>query len=105
MPEANYGFQPTPEMEPFGVRIAHIARMNFESCGWLVGKPTPQKDVDLGKTADERTGKKVTIFAASADVEPYQRIFTAGSRLKVSPVTLPDASRTKAIRSAESLQK
>jgi hypothetical protein len=58
MPDANYGFQPTPEMEPFGVRIAHIARMNFESCAWLVGKPEPQKGVDLGKTV---TGKAALV--------------------------------------------
>ena len=55
MPEAHYGFQPTPEMEPFGVRIAHTARMNFESCAWLVGKPEPQKGVDLGKTVTGKT--------------------------------------------------
>src|SRR5688572_29900398 len=41
MPEAEYGFQPTPAMEPFGVRIAHVARMNFTDCAYLVGKPEP----------------------------------------------------------------
>ena len=47
MPEADYGFRPTPAMETFAVRIAHIADLNFDQCTWIVDKPHPYKGVDL----------------------------------------------------------
>jgi hypothetical protein len=55
MPEAEYGFRPTPAMETFAVRIAHIADLNFEQCSWIVDKPNPYKGVDLDAKFTKRT--------------------------------------------------
>lgn len=42
MPAENYSFQPTPEIENFGQRVAHIARSNLNVCeGILKGQSTP----------------------------------------------------------------
>ena len=48
MPEENYSFKPTPEMQSFGERIAHVAGQ-IGTCSGLTGerKPNPAQ----GKTA------------------------------------------------------
>jgi len=71
MPEANYGFQPTPEMESFGVRIAHVARMNFTLCSFLVGKPEPYRGVALGKTVTEKAALVALIKESFAFCDVY----------------------------------
>jgi hypothetical protein len=44
MPEANYGFRPTPEIRPFGQLVAHAALTQFGTCSLLKGEPSPRKD-------------------------------------------------------------
>src|SRR5215472_3748986 len=48
MPEENYSFKPTPEMQSFGERIAHVANQ-IGTCSSLTGdrKPNPAQ----GKTS------------------------------------------------------
>jgi hypothetical protein len=41
MPEADYEFQPTPEIETFGRRVAHIAGANLRTCAGLNGETRP----------------------------------------------------------------
>ena len=50
MPEADYSFKPTPEMQSFGERIAHIAGQ-MGTCSMLTGerKPNPA----MGKTSKD----------------------------------------------------
>ena len=38
MPAENYGFKPTPEIESFGQRIAHIAAANLFMCQGVMGR-------------------------------------------------------------------
>ena len=42
MPEADYGFKPTPETRPFGELIAHVALSQFGFCSFLQGGPSPK---------------------------------------------------------------
>jgi hypothetical protein len=44
MPEADYGFKPTPEIRPFGQLVAHAALTQFGTCSLLKGEPSPRKD-------------------------------------------------------------
>ena len=44
MPEAHYGFKPTPEIRPFGQLVAHAALLQFRMCSMLKGEPSPRKD-------------------------------------------------------------
>ena len=70
MPEADYGFKPTPEMEPFSMRIGHIADHNFEDCSYLVDKPDPHK----GEQLDKLTAKPALMKALRESFEfcePY----------------------------------
>lgn len=38
MPEEDYAFRPTPEIETFGRRVAHIAGANLRTCAGLKGE-------------------------------------------------------------------
>ena len=38
MPEDGYAFKPTPEVETFARRVAHIAGANYRTCGGLKGE-------------------------------------------------------------------
>src|SRR5580700_6739880 len=38
MPAENYSFKPTPEIESFGQRLAHIAGANLMVCQGVVGR-------------------------------------------------------------------
>src|SRR5262245_46340931 len=65
MPEENYSFKPTPEMQSFGERIAHVAGQ-IGTCSSLTGerKPNPAQ----GKTAkaDIVAALKVSFEACDA---------------------------------------
>ena len=39
MPEENYSFKPTPEIESFRQRLAHIAGANLFVCQGVMGRP------------------------------------------------------------------
>jgi hypothetical protein len=66
MPDAEYGFRPTPVMEAFGMRVAHAADMNFEQCAYLVGKPNPHAGESLERTFTKKADL-VTLLKASFD--------------------------------------
>jgi hypothetical protein len=40
MPAENYSFKPTPEIESFGQRLAHIAAANLFACRGVMGEQT-----------------------------------------------------------------
>jgi len=40
MPEEDYSFKPTPAIESFGQRVAHIAGANLSVCEGMMGRPT-----------------------------------------------------------------
>ena len=41
MPEADYGFRPTPEVRSFGQLIGHIANAQFMICSMALGETSP----------------------------------------------------------------
>jgi hypothetical protein len=51
MPEDSYGFKPTPEMQPFGQRVSHIAGANLGTCARLQGKQV-QVNMQAASRAD-----------------------------------------------------
>jgi hypothetical protein len=50
MPEENYRFKPTPEMQDFGQRMAHVISFNMRGCAQVKGD---QKAVNLAATASK----------------------------------------------------
>ena len=49
MPDASYGFKPTPEVRSFGELIGHLANEHYLLCSPLKGEKNPKADVDFEK--------------------------------------------------------
>src|SRR5579872_3669937 len=70
MPEEKYSFRPTPEIEAFGRRVAHIANGNYGTCTGLEGQ---------GKSlnAQTRTSKADLIAALRESFDVCDRVMAA----------------------------
>ena len=51
MPEADYGFRPTPEVRTFGQILAHVAGTNYGFCAAARGEKSPHAEDEFEKTA------------------------------------------------------
>ena len=49
MPDASYGFKPTPEVRSFGELLGHLANEHYLLCSPLKGEKNPKADVDFEK--------------------------------------------------------
>jgi hypothetical protein len=66
MPEENYGFKPTPDMQSFGERIAHIAVSTMGPCSALKGSPRTIDASTLKSKADIVSALKDTFATCDA---------------------------------------
>lgn len=94
MPEANYGFKPTPEVRSFGQLVAHVANASYMFCSAAMGEKSPatvdfEKSVtakaDLVKGLNEALAycdKAYTMSDAKA-AEKMEFFGTKGNRLFV----------------------
>ena len=64
MPDAEYGFRPTPDIRPFGQLVSDIAISQFGGCAVLKGEPSPQKDVK--EDAPRTKAEQIALLKASA---------------------------------------
>ena len=51
MPEADYGFKPTPDVRSFGEIIAHVAGANYLICSGAKGEKSPHGEDEFEKNA------------------------------------------------------
>lgn len=65
MPEENYSFKPTPEMQSFGERIAHVAGQ-IGTCSSLTGERKPNAAQGKTAKADIVAALKVSFEACDA---------------------------------------
>ena len=65
MPEENYSFKPTPEMQSFGDRIAHIAGQ-MGNCSMLTGERKPNPAQGKTSKADIVAALKTSFEACDA---------------------------------------
>ena len=65
MPEADYRFKPTPEMQDFGQRMFHVAAFNMRACAAVTGsgKTLPQNN------APSKADAVAAITAANAECD------------------------------------
>ena len=92
MPEENYRFKPTPEMQDFGQRMAHVISFNMRGCAQVKGE---QKAVTLAATASkaeivaamkEANDECDSVFNSLTDAEGLQTINAGrgGQRTKLA---------------------
>jgi hypothetical protein len=97
MPAENYGFQPTPEIETFGRRMAHIAGANLFVCQGVLGRPASPRP---GSTAASKAELIALLKQASAACDSaFDSLSDAAAQEKISsrlggPFP-PEATRTK----------
>ena len=95
MPAEAYSFAPTPEMAPFGKRIAHVATSNFAYCANLTGKPNPRAGQNLEETVTTKADAMKTLAESFAMCDEYAKGLTV-ERLQETyeaSATLPDGTR------------
>ncbi|HUA85225.1 MAG TPA: DinB family protein [Bryobacteraceae bacterium] len=70
MAEDNYSFKPTPELQNFGQRVAHIADSNARTCGAIKGE---RKSVG----AAEKTSKADLVSALKESFDYCDSVFNS----------------------------
>jgi uncharacterized damage-inducible protein DinB len=88
MPEANYGFKPTPEVRSFGELIGHLANEHYLLCSPLKGEANPMAKVDF-----EKTTAKADLVKAIKDSNAY--CDGAYAAAKDDPKTVTPFSETR----------
>ena len=88
MPEASYGFKPTPEVRSFGELIGHLANEHYLLCSPLKGEKNPMADVDF-----EKKTTKAELVKAIGDSNAY--CDAAYAAAKDEPKTIAPFSETR----------
>jgi len=88
MPEAGYGFKPTPEVRSFGELIGHLANEHYLLCSPLKGEKNPMADVDFEK----KTAKADVVKAIN---DSYAYCDAAYATVKDEPKMLTAVSETR----------
>ena len=74
MPEANYGFKPTPDVRSFGELVAHVAASQYNTCSRAKGEGTPPPEA---AAADKLTVKADLVKAMNASIAYCDAVFAA----------------------------
>ena len=88
MPDANYGFKPTPEVRSFGELIGHLANEHYLLCSPLKGEKNPMADVDFEK----KTAKADLVKAINDSIAYCDAAYAA---VKDEPKTVAAFSETR----------
>jgi hypothetical protein len=80
MPEENYSFKPTPEMQSFGQRLGHVISFNMRGCAQVKGEqkavaitPTSSK-ADLLAALKEANDECDSVFGSLTDAEGLKMV-------------------------------
>ncbi len=81
MSDANYGFQPTPEVRTFGQIIGHLANDQYLFCSSALGEKNPEaRDIEKTQTTKagfgDRAPLSMLILNVAHDDEHYGNIVT-----------------------------
>jgi uncharacterized damage-inducible protein DinB len=92
MPDENYSFKPTPEVQTWGQRVAHMADSNIGTCARLkgeqksVGAASKTSKADLVAALKESFAYCDSVFDAATDADAVQMVNAGrgGQRSKIS---------------------
>jgi uncharacterized damage-inducible protein DinB len=89
MSEENYAFKPTPEVQSFGQRVAHIADANLRTCAAIKGE---QKTVN----AASKTSKAELVAALAESFSYCDGVYDAMTDAEAAKmITTPRGQRSK----------
>jgi len=97
MPAENYSFKPTPEIESFGQRLAHIGGANLFICQGVMGRPSTPRSASAATSKAELIS--LLKQASTACDSAFDSLSDAAAMEKISsrlggPFP-PEATRTK----------
>jgi hypothetical protein len=100
MPAENYSFKPSPEIETFGQRVAHIAGANLRICDGVNGKQRPSSrpvvttkvssKVELVAALKESSAACDAVFDSLTDASALEKITS-----RLGGPFPPEPTRTK----------
>ena len=90
MPEADYGFKPTPEVRSFGQMIGHVANAHFAICSAALGEASPAT-----QNAEEITDKAGLIAVLRASSELCDRAYAQTDEAALQPARVFGQERTR----------
>lgn len=78
VPEADYGFKPTPEVRSFGELVGHVANANYMMCAAAAGEKSPSTS-NIEKTVTSKAGLEKALAEALAYCDGVFAKMTAAS--------------------------
>ena len=90
MPEADYGFKPTPDVRSFGQLIGHVANAQHMICAAVLGE-SPQ----AGRDWEEVTEKAALVEALRASTAACQRAYQVTDAAALESVEIFGQERTR----------
>ncbi|HEU0298758.1 MAG TPA: DinB family protein [Longimicrobium sp.] len=90
MPEADYGFKPTPEVRSFGQLIGHIANAQFMICALALGETSPAT-----QNYEQVTAKAALIEALQASNALCDRAYAQSDQAAMQVGNLFGQQRTR----------
>ncbi len=91
VPEADYGFKPTPEVRSFGELFGHVAGAQDMFCSLALGEPAPAEDA-VEKAA---TGKAALVAALRKSTENCNRAYQQADAALAGSVQVFGMTRTR----------
>ena len=97
MPDENYRFKPTPEVQDFGQRMAHVVGFNMRNCAQLKGEqkpltfsPAPTK-AEIVAAIKQTSEECDAVFNSLTDAELMKTVSggRGGPRLKLAVIEGP----------------
>lgn len=86
VPEARYGFKPSPDVRSFGEVILHVASAHQDLCGVVLG----EKEKDLGKP----TAKADVVAALRSSIQYCERAYAISDADAMRPEMVFDQPRS-----------
>lgn len=86
MPQEDYGFKPTPELQDFGMRVSHIVGANMRTCGQLKGEqksvslPAGSSKADIAAAMKQAWEECDAAFGALTDADAHTMINGRGGQ-------------------------
>jgi uncharacterized damage-inducible protein DinB len=91
MPEAKYGYRPTPEVRSFGQLIGHVAGSQYMFCAAAMGEKPPAED-DIEKT---KTSKADLVAAIKASNDYCQKAYAQTDAAARGEITMFGATHNR----------
>ena len=90
MPEADYGFKPTPEVRSFGQLVGHIANAQFMICAAALGEANPNSE-----NMEQSSSKDALVAALRASSALCDRAYAQSDEAAMQTAQLFGQQRTR----------